>query len=342
MKKIINKKIKAAILEKIKKPLVVKKLKILNIKDNQVLVKLYYSGICQSQLMEINGGRNNSKYLPHMLGHEASGKVIKTGKNVKKVKKGDEVILSWIKSFGKSCKGGFIEHKNKKINYGPLTTFSNYTLASEDRVVKKPIFINRKIATLFGCALSTGAGMVLKYGKISKNKKVLIYGLGGVGFCSLITLLAKNHKNVYAYDTNLSRSKLAEKFGAKKIDLEKSKKKYLSFFDVCIETCGKTKTIENGISLIKDSGKLIFASHPPKNQKIKIYPHDLIKGKKIIGSWGGSTNLDRDLKSYFQIIKNKINLFNFLIHKIYNLSEINIAIKQMQKGKVIRPLIKFV
>ena len=84
MKKIINKKIKAAILEKIKKPLVVKKLKILNIKDNQVLVKLYYSGICQSQLMEINGGRNNSKYLPHMLGHEASGKVIKTGKNVKK------------------------------------------------------------------------------------------------------------------------------------------------------------------------------------------------------------------------------------------------------------------
>ena len=59
--------------------------------------------------------------------------------------------------------------------------------------------------------------MVLKYGKISKNKKVLIYGLGGVGFCSLITLLAKNHKNVYAYDTNLSRSKLAEKFGAKKL-----------------------------------------------------------------------------------------------------------------------------
>ena len=340
MKKITKKKIKAAILVKIKKPLVIKKLEMPNIGDKQVLVKIFYSGICQSQIMEIDGGRNNNKYLPHMLGHEASGKIINIGSKVKKVKKGDEVILSWIKSSGKSCNGGFIRDNKKNINYGPITTFSNYSLISENRIVKKPKFIDRKLATLFGCALSTGAGMVLKYGKITKEKRVLIYGLGGVGFCSLITLLALNHKNIYVYDINLKKSNLAEKFGAKKIDLKKLRK-YSNFFDICIETCGKTKTIENGISLIKNSGKLIFASHPPKNQKIKINPHDLIKGKKIIGSWGGSTNPDKDLKLYFKIIKKKISLFNFLISKIYNLSEINLAIKQMRKGNVIRPLIKF-
>ena len=87
MKKITKKKIKAAILVKIKKPLVIKKLEMPNIGDNQVLVKIFYSGICQSQIMEIDGGRNNNKYLPHMLGHEASGKIIKIGSKIKKVKK---------------------------------------------------------------------------------------------------------------------------------------------------------------------------------------------------------------------------------------------------------------
>ena len=51
MKKITKKKIKAAILVKIKKPLVIKKLEMPNIGDNQVLVKIFYSGICQSQII---------------------------------------------------------------------------------------------------------------------------------------------------------------------------------------------------------------------------------------------------------------------------------------------------
>ena len=36
------------------------------------------------QIMEIFGGRETKKWLPHLLGHEASGKVIQVGKNVKK------------------------------------------------------------------------------------------------------------------------------------------------------------------------------------------------------------------------------------------------------------------
>ena len=334
-------KIKAAILESFKKPLLLKNITIPPLNKGQVLVKLYYSGICKSQLMEIEGGRNNKKYLPHMLGHEGSGIVIKTGKNVTKVKKGDEVILTWIKSKGLNCKGGSIKHINKKINFGPITTFSNYSLISENRIVKKPKFLSRKLATLFGCALSTGAGMILKQPKLTLNKKVLIYGLGGIGFCSLITLLATKHKKIYVYDHNIERMKLAERMGAKKINLLENKSEYCNYFDLCIETCGKTETIENGLSLIKYNGKLIFASHPSKNKKIRIDPHELIRGKKILGSWGGSTNLEKDLGNYYKILKNKINLFNFLTNDIYSLSQINVALSRMKKGLTIRPLIKF-
>lgn len=330
-----------AVLKNFKKPLKIKKLKISEIKSDQVLVRLFYSGVCKSQLMEIDGGRSNKKYLPHMLGHEGSGIVEKVGKKIKKVKKGDEVILTWIKTSGTNSGGGFIKNKNKKINYGPVTTFSNYSIVSENRLVKKPKYIDRKIATLFGCALSTGAGMVLKQSKISQNNNVLVYGLGGIGFCSLVTLLAIKQKNIYVYDLNKDKVRLAEKFGAKKIDLNLKQKKYLNFFDVCIETCGQTNTIEKGLDLIKNKGTLIFASHPSKNKKIKIKPHDLIKGKKIIGSWGGSTNLEKDLSKYFKILKNKINLLKFLVNKIYKIEDINIALNHMRKGLVIRPIIKF-
>ena len=330
-----------AVLENFKNPLSIKKLKISEIKSNQVLVKIFYSGICKSQLMEINGERSNKKYLPHMLGHEGSGIVVKVGKKIKKVKKGDEVILTWIKNSGLSSNGGFIKQNNKKINYGPVTTFSNYTIVSENRLVKKPKYIDRKIATLFGCALSTGAGIVLKQSKISKNKNVLVYGLGGIGFCSLITLLAIKHKNIFVYDINKDRVKLAERFGAQSIDLAINQEKYLNYFDLCIESCGQTETIENGLELIKNTGTLIFASHPSKSKKINVRPYDLIKGKKIIGSWGGSTNLEKDLPRYYKILKNKIKLLKFLVNTKYKIEDINLALNDMRRGLVIRPIIKF-
>ena len=52
---------KAAILEKIKKDLKIKKLKLKNPQKNQILIKLKYSGVCRSQIMEIDGKRENKK-----------------------------------------------------------------------------------------------------------------------------------------------------------------------------------------------------------------------------------------------------------------------------------------
>ena len=40
-------------------------------------MKLKYASLCRSQLMEFLGQRNNSKFMPHMFGHEAVGVVVK-------------------------------------------------------------------------------------------------------------------------------------------------------------------------------------------------------------------------------------------------------------------------
>ena len=70
---------KAAVLFKTNQPLRVVNIKIPKLKKGQVLVKIYYSGICGSQIMEIEGKRGKDKYIPHTLGHEATGRVMDKG-----------------------------------------------------------------------------------------------------------------------------------------------------------------------------------------------------------------------------------------------------------------------
>ena len=95
-------KIKASVLERIGEKLNNKNVYFNSIHKDHILVKLYYSGVCGSQLMEIYGGRNNKKFLPHMLGHEGTGKIISFGQNVKNFKRGENVFLSWICSARKN------------------------------------------------------------------------------------------------------------------------------------------------------------------------------------------------------------------------------------------------
>ena len=134
----------------------------LDLREDQVLIKIKYAGICGSQIMEYLGKRGKDSYLPHCFGHEAVGKVKAIGKSVNKVKIGDDVILSWIKGRGLDF-GGFTlcDIKNKKINFGPLSTFSSYVIACENRVFLKPSKMNSLEAVLYGCAVQTGAGIVL-------------------------------------------------------------------------------------------------------------------------------------------------------------------------------------
>ena len=71
---------KGAVLWEVNKPLIVEtEIKIPELMSGQVLVKLYYSGVCHSQLMEARGKRGKDPYLPHLLGHEGSGQVVAVG-----------------------------------------------------------------------------------------------------------------------------------------------------------------------------------------------------------------------------------------------------------------------
>ena len=339
-------KLSAAVLFKIKKNLKILELKIPKLKKGQVLVKVIYSGICKSQILEIIGGRNNSKWLPHLLGHEASGKVVETGYGVKKVKKGDEVILSWIKSDGIDSQTPNYIYNKKLVNSGKVTTFSNYSIISENRLTKKPKDISLIDSTYLGCAFATGMGMVLNETNLKKTSKVVLIGLGGIGLGILLALKHKKIDNIIVIDNDINK-KLAKKFKIKNfyqnLNPHTKKaifKKFNYGADICFESAGDVKTIEFGLKLISKSGRIHFASHPDRRFKLSIDPHELIKGKKITGSWGGSVQPDKDIKKFSKILK-KLKFNSKIINsKVYNLDDINLAIKDFRLKKVFRPIIK--
>ena len=92
---------KSAILIESKKPLEVADVDLPDkLEFGQVLVKVFYSGLCGAQLNEIDATKGTDKFLPHLLGHEGSGIVEKTGEGVSTVKVGDHVVMHWRKSKG--------------------------------------------------------------------------------------------------------------------------------------------------------------------------------------------------------------------------------------------------
>jgi len=332
---------KAAILSKIKKIEIQNFIIPKKLRDDQVLVKIKYSGICGSQIMEYLGNRGKDNYLPHAFGHEAVGQVIDIGKKVKKVSPKDEVILSWIKGKGLDH-GGFelTNINNQKINFGPISTFSSFAIVSENRVFLKPKKMSKIEAVLYGCATPTGAGIVInQLKKIKKKHKVCLIGVGGVGMAALLALIKKKPK-IFVIEKNKKKKQFLKNFNINLIN-DKEIKSYKNFFDFCIETSGSIKMIEEGFDLIKNDGKLIFASHPKSSKKIKLNPHDLISGKKIYGSWGGNCKLDSDIEKIFEYFDKK-NIFS-TSGKIsfFNLKNINKAFNKVISGQINRAIIKF-
>ena len=143
------------------------------LQHGQILVKLAYSGVCRSQLMEVRGKRGKDVHLPHLLGHEGSGQVVASGNGVSKVSPGDWVILGWIKGHGIDACGAKFRLDDQEINSGPVTTFSTYTIVSENRVVPLPTDVSKDVAVLFGCSLPTGAGIIMNEIKPKKGSSIL-------------------------------------------------------------------------------------------------------------------------------------------------------------------------
>ncbi len=311
---------------------------------HSVFVQVSMAGVCRSQLMEFRGGRGYDKWLPHLFGHEAVGKVIETGSQVSKVSVGDEVILTWLSPQSENFEPPeLLDDYGQQVNSGRIATFGEFAVVHEDCCILKPMIIKDDVAVLFGCALGTGAGMALDAMKEHTAKDhICVLGLGGIGTSALLSLLAQNCKNVIAFDQNPKKVEWARtNFG---IQAETSSKDvFASFsdqFDLCLEATGSVVGIEAGFSIIKrNGGELIFASHPPDDEYIRLKPHDLISGKKIRGTWGGGINPRVDFPKLASLFEGSQELLAKSVGPYFDLHNVEDALINLELGEVFRPII---
>lgn len=338
---------KAAILYKLHAPLVIETVDIPPLRKGQILVKILATGICRAQYNEIIGLKGPDRFLPHMLGHEAAGLVQKIGRSVTKVQKGDYVILSWIKGNGLEAGGTQYQMNNRWINAGAVTTFSEYSVVSENRVTK----ISRRIppdkAAVIGCAIATGAGIVNNTLKVREGSSIAIFGIGGIGASAILAAQMRGCQKIIAVDVREKKFDFARRLGATDVvdansidPLEQIRGLVDGGVDYAIDASGKKTAMELAFEAMNDQGTLVIAGNLGKDEKISLHPFELIKGKRILGTWGGETvpqrDFPRNVRAYLQ---GRLKLDKLITHRL-KLDDINQAFGLLEQGDAGRIIIE--
>lgn len=214
----MNSKMKAAVMTDLKKIEFIEK-DIPKPKDDEVLVKLEYVGICGSDLHYYEHGAIG-KYIvkpPFVLGHECSGTIVEIGNKVKHLKIGDRVALEPGKTCGECefCRSG-------KYNLCPDVVFfatppvdgvfQEYAAHPEHLSFKLP----DNLSTMEGALiepLSVGMHAAMQ-GDAKLGQTAFVTGAGCIGLCSMLSLKAFGISKVYMIDIMKKRLDKALELGA--------------------------------------------------------------------------------------------------------------------------------
>ena len=339
---------KAAILTESKKPLIVANVNLPEKLDvGQVLVKLHYSGICGAQINEIDAVKGSDNFLPHLLGHEASGVVREIGPGVSTVNEGDHVVLHWRPSKGIQSRTPKYTWNGKTVNAGWVTTFNEEAVISENRLTVIPKHFDMRLAPLFGCAVTTAFGVVNNDAQIKVGQSVLIFGIGGVGLNIAQAANMVSAHPIVGVDLLKHKLDMGKKFGLTHTVVggkENINNKIRDLIgekgaDVVIETTGNSRVIEQAYELTHPDGKTILVGVPNRGDNISIYSLPLHFNKVLTGSHGGDSVPDLEIPRYIRLIQSdKMTLEGFITHE-FALEEINDALDLFRSGEAGRIII---
>ena len=335
-------KTRAAILVEQKKPLVIEEVEMPALKLGQVLVKVLASGICGSQIGEINGVKGPDRFLPHLLGHEGCGTVLEVGEGVRTVKPGDRVVLHWRKGAGLESVTPTYGSRLGTVNAGWVTTFNEHAIVSENRVTTVPPGFDVEAAALFGCAVTTAFGVVTNNAQVAIGQSVAVFGAGGIGL-SIVqgSALAGAHP-IIAIDLVDARLDLARTLGATHTINSQSTDVAAEIasivggdgVDVAIDNTGNVDVIALASRLTNAHGRTVLVGVPPKGATAAISTLPLHFEKRLVGSHGGESRPDVDIPRFVRLVQDGRLSFAGVVGRRYGLDEVNEAIADMTSGRL--------
>lgn len=261
-------------------------------KDDEVLVKLEYVGICGSDLHYYETGAIGDYVVkpPFVLGHEPGGTVVEVGKNVKHLKVGDRVALEPGKTCGHCdfCKTGRYNLCPDVVFFAtpPVDgVFQEYVAHEADLCFKLP----DNVSTLEGALiepLAVGFHAAIQ-GEAHLGQRAVVMGAGCIGLVSMMALKARGVSEVYVVDIMEKRLEKALELGAtgvingaKEDVLERVKELTGGAgMDLVIETAGTEITTRQAIHMAKKGSNIVLVGYSKSGEMT--LPMSLVLDKEL-------------------------------------------------------------
>ena len=262
------------------------------VKDDEVLVKLEYVGICGSDLHYYETGAIGDYVVepPFVLGHEPGGTVVEVGKNVTHLKAGDRVALEPGKTCGhcEFCKTGRYNLCPDVVFFAtpPVDgVFQEYVAHEADLCFKLP----NNVSTLEGALiepLAVGFHAAIQ-GDAHLGQKAVVMGAGCIGLVSMMALKARGVSEVYVVDIMEKRLKKALELGADGVingAEENVEQKIRQITDgrgvgLVIETAGTEITTRQAISIAKKGSNIVLVGYSKSGEMT--LPMSLVLDKEL-------------------------------------------------------------
>ena len=287
---------KALVLEEYKK-LVYKDVLDPVIADNEVLVKVMACGICGSDIHGFDGSTGR-RIPPIIMGHEASGLIVETGKDVKDWKKGDRVTFDstvyplddWY-----TLEGMYNLSDNREVlgvspgTYKREGAFSEFIAIPQHILYKIPENVSFEQAAMVE-AVSVALHSINIAG-IKTGDKCVVVGAGMIGIFIIKLLKIAGASVIIAVDINPKRLEEAKKSGADYIfisteeNLEGKIKEITNNrgADLSFEAVGKSESVNVAIDVIRKGGKTVLVGNT--SPKIEFPLQKIVTRElKVLGS----------------------------------------------------------
>ncbi len=261
-------------------------------KDNEVLVKLEYVGICGSDLHYYETGAIGDYVVkpPFVLGHEPGGTVVEIGKNVTHLSVGDRVALEPGKTCGhcEFCKTGNYNLCPDVVFFAtpPVDgVFQEYVAHEADLCFKLP----DNVSTMEGALiepLAVGFHAAIQ-GGAKAGQTAVVMGAGCIGLVTMMALKAMGVSRVYVVDIMEKRLQKALELGAdgvingSRTDAVEEIMKLTGQkgCDLAVETAGTEFTTVQTIHMVKKGSSIVLVGYSKSGEMT--LPMSLVLDKEL-------------------------------------------------------------
>lgn len=262
------------------------------VKENEVLVKLEYVGICGSDLHYYETGSIGDYVVepPFVLEHEPGGIVVEVGKDVGNLKVGDRVALEPGKTCGhcEFCRTGrYNLCRDVEFFATPPVNgvFQEYVAHEADLCFKLP----DNVSTMEGALiepLAVGFHAAMQ-GDAKAGQTVVVMGAGCIGLVTMMALKAMGVSKVYIADIVAKRLEKALELGAdgvidgSTLDVVEEVMKLTDSkgCDLVVETAGTQITTVQSIHMAKKGAVVVLVGYSKSGEMT--LPMSLVLDKEL-------------------------------------------------------------